>query len=389
MNYIIENISYGYGPFLRLTEIAVALNRTLSTWNRPALGIIVPWLYGEKQREIMRQAFATPENQETSRLIFLDADLGRLLNTLLFQGGPFRDFLSGWSERTASVEAQCRKHLGGPIVLENLHGEKTAIQGPSITMELQRSPLVRFDVAPSYCVTFAHRSEILRRASIETSGTFNIPTDLLRSAQRAFDRVEDAPALHLMTHPGPFWDDSDAPKTTASHHVDIPLTAFLPEDPFPVEQQGIYVSASGIDRLDRLYPSLSQLGMAIYSNRPDVIPGSRYAPPSALRNKKIVAHLARSGWGALWSSILAGVPLIVPPYDADDDPEIFFNNRCIERLAIGRVYRPDSLAQTLQGLGSLRQNIQALSDKLTKRFGTLDGSRLAAQEIVRCHWREN
>ena len=57
MRYILANFAYGTGPYLRTTELAMAVSTQLQARGLGRLGVIVPWVYAERQRAIMAEEF--------------------------------------------------------------------------------------------------------------------------------------------------------------------------------------------------------------------------------------------------------------------------------------------------------------------------------------------
>ena len=77
MKYIILNFSSGFGPFLRTTELAVAVNNLLAEKLGQRLGIIVPLVYGERQKNIMLEMFGDIINRWPAELVLAE-ELGDL-----------------------------------------------------------------------------------------------------------------------------------------------------------------------------------------------------------------------------------------------------------------------------------------------------------------------
>ena len=80
--------------------------------------------------------------------------------------------------------------------------------------------------------------------------------------------------------------------------------------------------------------------------------------------------------------MLSGTYFVCPEFDPKDDPEIYFINRCVEKLGLGAVYRGQSLSDLINEAESLKPRIKTFNQKLLSQFGTLDGNRYAAKLIV-------
>jgi hypothetical protein len=146
---------------------------------------------------------------------------------------------------------------------------------------------------------------------------------------------------------------------------------------------GMYITITGIPGLERLYEEAKSLGLTIYTNDPDRLPGSVKATPDVLGSDAIKLHFARSGWGSVWGSMLLGRGIVVPEFDPADDPEIYFNNRCVEELGLGTTYRGEPLSELIARMRMLEPNIQKRNHELKTRFSTLDGNVAMAAHIVR------
>jgi hypothetical protein len=75
---------------------------------------------------------------------------------------------------------------------------------------------------------------------------------------------------------------------------------------------------------------------------------------------------------------VVGTPLVVPDYDATDDPEIYFNNKSVEALGLGLVYRGEPLQKLLENGEEIVKNYHKIRTQLLKQFGTLDGNTYCA-----------
>ena len=112
------------------------------------------------------------------------------------------------------------------------------------------------------------------------------------------------------------------------------------------------------------------------------MPGSVKALPHVIPNKNILFQFARSGWSSVWLSMIVGTPLVVPDFDPGDDPEIYFNNRAVERLGIGAIYRGEPLETILKKREAIREASAKLVAAIKSRWGTLNGTAHVAKLIV-------
>ena len=342
--HIVLNCGYGNGPYLRSAEIALATANALNgDWK-----IIVPLLYGEKQRRIMHEEFG-----DEPRFIW-DEEFGQLHRSVFFSGEPYANFLAQWTENVESVSTQTNDYLADTY-------------GDSIAMEISRAPLLNLSTKRKYFNSFSRTSDILQAALAVAE--IAIGNMVLASATEKMRILEESYDAHFISIPGTF-----EPRPS-----DIAIPPSTKPKSFSEDiEPGVYVTCSGIPNVTSLQEIADSFGLPIYTNDNEKISGATRLPPSALSSRQIVAHIARSGWGAVWSSLLTETPLITPTYDTDDDPEIFFNNRRITELGIGAVWKN----QTSEEVAAMRPVISAYKNTLTEQFGGMSGAELAAEKIA-------
>ena len=376
--FIVTNFAYGTGPYIHTAALAVAFNDRLEKSGQERLGIVVPWVYGDKQKQVMLEEFSDHEKKYPGEIL-LDVGLGKILEKVFYDGrSSFGRYLQQWVEDFDSVCLEAKKYLSGKLDCETLSGKKFLIDGRDIILEINRSPRLLYGVAPSYSSNFALVSEIMER-SLEIKD-FAIQPDTLKSASEVFKKIEASQKIHAISYPGTFSEEKNR-KEKYSNIIETPPIMKI-QNPKIKNQKlmnGIFVTASGIPGLEKLYAQAAELGVKIYTNNSDAVLGGEKALPEIIFNPEIKLHFARSGWGSVWLSMFAECPLIMPEFDPNDDPEIYFNNQVIEKLGIGAIYR----GQTLEELMALTSKVKAaqkrLKEEITRRWGTLDGNAYAAE----------
>ncbi|MEK7554904.1 MAG: hypothetical protein AAB518_02900 [Patescibacteria group bacterium] len=380
MKYIVTNFAYGTGPYLRTTELAIAFNDELEKRGKPRFKVIIPFVYGKRQQQVMREEFSEHDRRYPGELL-LDAALGEMLGSMFYAKGTYEASLSRWIKEIPAISRQIRDHLGGKFEVESLGGNKEMVHGKDIVLELNRSPRVAYGL-PSYSATFAFTGEILDQASQEPEGTFAVSRNLFLEGKKIADEIEESQKLTCLTYPATF---SYEPGYTVHHRA-----ALIPPTLGPVQRlsghvgikEGIYVTVTGIPGLERLYREAHELGLTLYSNDQESVPGSVHALPQMITRPEIKLHFARSGWSSVWYSMFAGSPLVVPDFDPTDDPEIYFNNQAVEKLGIGIVYRGEPLFEIMKKAETVRERQKDLVVDIEKRFGTLGGTEIAARRFA-------
>ena len=110
MRYIVTNFVYGTGPYLRTTELALAINERLESNGKERLGVIVPWVYGEKQKRIMLEEFSAV-NQKYTAEILLCARLGEILKTIFYGDNTYQQALEIWADKFNEVNLTASDYL--------------------------------------------------------------------------------------------------------------------------------------------------------------------------------------------------------------------------------------------------------------------------------------
>jgi len=347
MRSIICNPSYGNNPYIRTTEMALKLSEKLG--DNPS--VVVPHVYGEKQRRILEENFGND-----SRIV-LDEEFGSILRSIFYEGNSYEDFLRQWAASVDEISKKASTYL---------HAQY------DIVCEISRSPLLDLGITPALYNSWSRTSQILECAMQEEAITMDHTVH--EEAAKKFRKLESRYDLHCISVPGTFEPNND--------DIAIPLSASTPLSDDQTVDRGVYVTVSGIPHVESLQTVAEALDVNIYASDSSKIRGSRHALPGILRHPQIVAHIARAGWGAVGTSIATGVPLIVQPYEKNEDPEIYFNIQRIEELGLGVQFSGQNSDELLKILEGLRPRIQEYKESLLRRFGTLDGASIAVESML-------
>lgn len=381
MAYLVTNFAYGTGPYLRTTELALAFNDYLEARGHERLRIIVPLVYGEKQRRVMFEEFHDAYAHRPREIVF-DPELGALLREIFYTGhAPYEETLQKWIASAFEVGRRAHTHLSGTFDVELVDGSRETVKGSEIVLEINRSPRIRYDVAPAYSTTFGYVADILERAASLPHGVCATDSALLRQGAALADRIEGVQDMHVMAYPATFsWRAQGTPRYRDELLVP-PLTS-LPQPYESDLDEGIFVTVTGIEGLERLYREAHELGLSLYSNDTDAVSGSRHALPHIVPSRSLAFQFARAGWGSIWLSMYSGTPLVVPSYDPSDDPEIYFNTVAVEALGIGHVYRGEQLSDILARRDELRSACGRMVADIEGRWGVRGGNEVAARAMV-------
>ena len=378
MGYLVTNFAYGIGPYLRTTELALAFNNELMRRGRARISVIVPWVYGGKQKKIMSENFGAHAALYPDEIL-LDAKLGRILKQVFYTGDRrYAETPLAWVESAERVSNEAGEHLSSTFEVETLSGEKKAVNGRDIVLEINRSPRIRYGVAPSYSTTFGYIAEILERAHAAGRKAIDVDPEALQKGTALADIIEGRQEINCMAYPATFsWRRDYQPRYKGEVLVP-PITDLPPKSDGPLDE-GIYVTITGIEGLERLYGEARALGLKLYSNDTKAVEGAVKILPEVIPNPAIKFQFARSGWGSVWLSMFCGTPIVVPEFDPTDDPEIYFNNIAIEEMGIGIIYRGQPLRSILAETEHVRQKQKEMREAILKRWGTLNGNEVCAK----------
>jgi hypothetical protein len=380
--YILTNFTHGYGPFIRTTECALAVARVIERITGERQTVVVPWVYGEAQRRILREEWPDAHDK-----VVLDAALGHAHASVTYGAMSYAESLTVWLGERSRAEDTLAELLARPRTGETLDGKEVPLARAGVSLVITRAPRLRVRGMPAYGVGFGHVSDILQQALAEPGLVASPNRRLFDSAAHAFRQVEAEHRLHLIADPGTasVWN---APPRTLPREVVTPPTISLPPAPdLMVDQPAVYASVSGVQGRSSMVTSAREFGLEVYTNAPEHLPGGMRATPGVLRLPSFMFHYARPGWGAIWTTVLAGVPLVMPPPSGDDDPEIVFNTRWVERVGVGVVDIGQKAAELCAQVDQLRSSVAQERARVADRFGTLDGVSFVAEQIA-ADWLE-
>lgn len=342
---IICNPGFGNAPYLQAIAVALEVQKHAN----PDATIVVPHIYGEKQKRIIDEEFGDTDT------IILDEQLGNIYKDILYSGLPYANYLTQWlasvDQASLAANTYIAKTYTNPI------------------MEIARAPQLELNLPNKFCSLFARQSDILQKAGAINGIT--IDEKLLQSCITRFLALEESYQARFITQPGSF-------AAQESNDTPIPPTISELTRTQEIEIPAIYITVSGIPEL-HLAPNWS---LPMYTNDPARIPGATFATPHILGSNNIVLHFARAGWGSIWRSLLSETPIVVPTWDPQDDPEIYFNIKRITELGIGIEYRGQSEQELLMQAETCKTAIRQYKASLMDQFGTIDGTAVMAQKIA-------
>ena len=393
MQYINTTFAYGNGPYCRCVEWAIEVNTIRERRGKSRLPIVVPLVYPGRQEKILKEEITSHYGSNFIALhpdeILFDRIQGNLLSQLMFNRKDYVDNLRIFSKKYRTIENGIRKHLETKTKLETIDFQIIDMDLRDCAFQLGLNNRIQTGL-PNQFYTAGGAGpfdELLERAINNPEISINKKT--IRSVFPIARRLMEEQKIVFSNDPGVFsYDDNrqlrDVEKLTPPFvHLPKPDTTNLPE-------KGIYLLMTGIDgiRESGIYDAVQELGMQIYAPEfsikglPEKIRNKIIVlSPSQMNNPNILAQYARAGWSCVWLSHLLKKGFITPPYQKNDDPEMFFNERGIIKLGLGVVIR-DNPRSALEKSLELSHNIGQVNERLEKKYGTLDGIKYAAEVVV-------
>lgn len=327
MSFLVTQFPAGQDASTQVVRLALAVNREMARRNKERYRILVPWIYGEEQKQRLRE-ICLSENQFDATDILLDERLGGIMSPFLSNESGYAVsialWVSGWQDASRAV----RTHFSGDVTVMTLDGQLETIAQPKIALELHRASRLHFGMALAYQVTSCPLTRLFH-AMETTRQPFSLGPELLLAAQKTAEQVERNVVRTFISVPGAFAGipPLDTARTDRTHVP--PLTA-----PTPI--------------------NYSAAAFSVTTGTADT----------------------------LWQALLSETPLLLRPFERTDDPEIFFHSEQAVKLGIGRWWKGEPLSDLQTEMDALRPQIRALKDQLWKRFGTEDGVTMAARSIV-------
>jgi len=394
MEYINTTFAHGNGPYSRCVEWAIEVNNVREERKLERLPIVVPNVYGERQKKIMKEEIEGHISdtffEEHPDEIWFDSVQGNLLMSLMFNSSDYSENLETLALEYGNVENKMKRHLDGERRLEcfvNLEIRNFDMRNCKLQLGLNNR--IQTGLPNQFYVSGGAGpfDEVLERAVEDDKININrnVVTKILPIARRMIENQK----IIFSNEPGVFsYDDN---RLARDNEEGTPPFIHSPKyDDTPLTKKGIYFLATGIDgiRESGIYDTISEFGLQVYvakfsmNGLPDSVRLEAIElAPSKINNPNIVAQYARAGWSEVWLSHLTGKGFLTSPYQDKDDPEIKFNNKGIEKYGLGVIVGKNP-KEDLDKAIKLASKVGEYNRSLLTRYGTLDGIRYAAERVV-------
>jgi len=390
MNLINTTFAHGNGPYSRCVEWAIEVNNVREERGLGRLGIIVPLIYPDRQREILKIEIASNVAQDfldkhPDEILF-DEVQGILLSQLMFSGSNYSENLTKLHQKYYDIESKIQKHLSGTGKLKTFTGKSVKVDFKQIILQLGLNNRVQTNLPSQFYSTAGAGpfDEILEKSNEENE--IKIDRMLIEKVLPIAKRMMENQEIIFSNYPGVFSYDN-ARKLRQNEMLTPPFIHPRKKDNTKIAK-GVYLIVTGIDgiRQSNFYNAVKGLGMKIYTQPHSIkdLPKEIEVMPLELdkiNNPNILVIYARSGWSSVWTAHLTGKGFMTPKFLAEDDPEIFFNEKSILKLHIGAVVNHDVIAALDEAL-KLSKKTFGFNRMILEKYGTLDGIRFAAEKVV-------
>jgi len=323
---IFANPCHGNEPYILATLIASKLNEAGGTKHK----IVMPWLYGERQLNILR------ELDVEAGTLYLDERLGDFYKKMLFKDGKFAAHIDAVLSNRDEAEKGLREYLKGGMKTLNVGSGETAELKGEIKYEISAGS--KFTAGAPRKKTFyafpAAHSELCKRTAEE--GGLGFDTAALEEMGEMMAAVEKSYEKVFIPHYNTF--SFDRKRAPFEREVATPpmKERFRPmlwaQDALP--EKSVYIMASGTgSELKNVLKKVKE-----YKPKAIVPPWARELAPEAdgfyspivIANKNVKKVVGRAGWGTIWLCQMAHKQFEHVPYTKGDDPEIYFNIKTLD-----------------------------------------------------------
>jgi hypothetical protein len=311
---IFINPCHGNEPYILGANIAKNLSERLEQKQGFAPTIIMPDLYGERQRRILKE-----EGLVSEKMVF-DKRIGNTSKPLLFANADFNknliNVLAFQEDIQRTVRYELSKYSGSIIEINT---------GAMYTSE----ELSFF----AYPITY---TELFEETWCEEELVETIDLSNLEICHNIMQKVEQDIDLFFIPSYNPFSYQSERRLNTRKIATP-PLKPMLAKDLQEIQENSVYVMFSGTGtqtgELSEVVRKLEEEGRNViipYWVNKDM--DIQRAGPNIINNSNLTKVIGRAGWGIIWTCQNAGTKFEHLPYIVGDEPEIYFNIETLETV---------------------------------------------------------
>jgi hypothetical protein len=406
---LLVNRAGGNEPSLLGVGVATEVNNIRQRHGLERAKIVVP-IVSPRERKILLEEF--PDNAD----IEIDEEYGKIIKDITTSQGNFPAHLEKLANHYESTQRELDKRFSSTAPefqtqsLDPEAGETAGHSPRNIIGSIDAGARLLVSAPRRYFMFPVMLSELcnaVHREQQQGQLTDFSESHLLRVAHKMREVEKQYTKAFLPkvnTLSGNYLDDQDTftrdqryqqlgeqPHTVAGRsrlYTPAMKHELLPQQSPDIESRGIYAMFSGTgsstEQTRAVIQAANDAGLTVYTTPWAETEGAEKVPPSTLSDPRVEAIFGRSGWGTGWQAQNLAKPWFVDPYEAGDDPEIYFNNRLVERLRMGKVVDASQLSaqQLAEDIQALSPGLRRLNQKITEEFGTTDGIRYMAEIIA-------
>jgi hypothetical protein len=389
---LVLNPGHGNEPYILATAIGREVSKKFVASGMEQPILVTPLLYGDRQKRILLE-----ENPNDAELIHYDERCGEIIGNIMFGAGDFKTHLAQVNTHYDEVEKMLNNRFRADAedfaVRSLATNEEVTLSPKNIIGVIEAGNRVGIKVPHRYFAFPELLTRVLHESMQHPELGFS-ESDMKQLAARMM-KIEAAYSQVFVPWVSTFsyqhagnLDEQPESIDGRSRIYTPPMKADIPVTHGEVDP-GVYIMFSGtgsaVDANTALIKAAHEAGIKAYSPPWESIEGTEKMPPSIMADENIQAIWGRSGWGTGWQVLQLTRPWLVAPYQQSDDPEIYFNNKTIEALKLGKVIDSEGISsrELTQLAQELSPGLSSLKEATRRKFGTTDGIDYIADHIFR------
>ncbi|HVT01299.1 MAG TPA: hypothetical protein VHE53_03660 [Patescibacteria group bacterium] len=389
---LVLNPGHGNEPYIMATAIGREVSKKFESAGLEKPILVMPLLYGDRQKRIILE-----ENPNDASMIYFDEKFGDILKDIMFGSGDFGQHVAQVNAHYDEVDKMLNNRF-------NINSESFTARSAVTQESAELSPkniVGVIETGNKVSVKVPHRyyafPEVLSRVlneSIKHPELGFSEADMKKLANRMI-KVEAAYSQVFIPWVSTFSYQNAEDLSTQPTTVEGVSRTYTPAMKSDIAvtngevEPGVYIMFSGTGSASEANKSLisaaHQAGIKAFAPPWENIEGAEKAPPSVMSDRNIQAIMGRSGWGTGWQAMQLEKPWLVTPYQRGDDPEIYFNNKTIEALKLGRLVGSEGISadELISAAQEISPGLASLNIAIRQRFGTTDGIDYIADNIFK------
>lgn len=387
---LVLNPGHGNEPYILATAIGRDISKKFASAGMEQPILVMPLLYGDRQRKILLE-----ENPDDASLLYYDEQFGNILKDIMFGAGDFKQHLTQVNTHYDEVEKMLNNRFrvdAQSITARSVATqESTELSPKNIIGVIETGNRVPIKVPHRYFAFPEVLSRVLHESMQHPELGFS-ESDMKKLAERmmkteaAYSQVF-VPWVSTFSYQNASSLDSQPQSIDGRSRIYTPaMKTDIPKTEGEVDP-GVYIMFSGtgsaVEANRSLIEAAHEAGIKAYTPPWETIEGTEKMPPSVMADKNILAIMGRSGWGTGWQAMQLEKPWFASPYQEGDDPEIYFNNKTIDALKLGRVIGSEGITgdELKRSAQEISPGLSGLNDTIRQKFGTTNGIDYIADQI--------